>query len=59
MTVDNILSEDQITEFQEIYFRVTGEEISRNQACTYGTELILLFKRIIINNKQNEKREPN
>jgi hypothetical protein len=59
MTVNNILSEDQITEFQEIYFKVTGEEISRKQAIIYGTGLIFLFKKIIINNKQDEERETN
>lgn len=39
-----MLTEEQITEFQEIYKRVFGEEISRAKALEEGIRLVSLMK---------------
>ena len=52
-----MLSNKQITEFQEIYKSAVGKDISREQACKSGMQIIELMRKIIINNKHYDQQE--
>lgn len=52
-----MLSESQITKYQEIYKNNFGEEISREEACSQGIKLVNLMR--VICRPNNQQKEDN
>ena len=53
-----MLSDKQITEFQNIYKNYFGEEISREEACEKGTKLLRLIELIYKPITESEHQKP-
>ena len=54
-----MLSESQITKYQEIYKNNFGKEISREEACSQGVRLVNLMRVICGPDKKQEKDNNN